>query len=123
MTLMEALHRIDTIKPNSYSQVEKTKWLSSLDGIIKTEIIDMHEGGDKVTFNGYSDATPLTIELLVSAPYDDIYLFWLESRIDYWNGEIGKYNNSIEMFNEAYQHYEKYYNRTHMPKGKNYRFF
>ncbi len=123
MTLMEALHRIDTIKPNSYSQIEKTKWLSSLDGIIKTEIIDMHEGGNNITFNGYSDATAPTTELLVPAPYDDLYLFWLESKIDYWNGEIGKYNNSIAMFNEAYSSYEKYYNRTHMPKCKNYRFF
>lgn len=122
MTLMEALHRIDTIKPNSYSQIEKTKWLSSLDGIVKTEIIDMHEGGN-VTFNGYSDATSPTTELLVPAPYDDLYLFWLESKIDYWNGEVGKYNNSIAMFNEAYSNYERYYNRTHMPKGKKYNLF
>jgi hypothetical protein len=52
-----------------------------------------------------------------------MYLFWLESKIDYWNGEMGKYNNSISMFNTAYAEYERYYRRTHMPKGRKFKFF
>ena len=78
MTLMDALHRIDSIKPNSYNQDVKIAWLSTLDGIIKTEIIDTHEGADNVVFNGYKDDTDLNTILLVPAPYDEIYLFWLE---------------------------------------------
>lgn len=123
MTIMDALHRIDNIKPNSYNQTEKVKWLSTLDGIIKAEIIDTHEGAEDVVFNEYTEDSDLLTTLLVPAPYDELYLFWLESKIDYWNGEIGKYNNSISMFNEAYSSYAKYYNRTHMPKGKKFRFF
>lgn len=123
MTLMEALHRIDTIKPNSYGQAEKIKWLSTLDGIIKTEIIDAHEGGENVVFNGYTEDTDLKTTLTVPAPYDEIYLFWLEAKINYWNGEYGKYNNSIEMYNEAYTTYAKHYTRKHMPKGKKFKFF
>ena len=123
MTIMEAITRIDTIKPNSYSQKEKIQWLSTLDGIIKTEIIDTHNGGEAVKFDGYTEETNLTTKLLVPAPYDEIYLFWLESKIDYWNGETGKYNNSINMYNAAYSTYERYYNRTHMPKGKKFNLF
>lgn len=123
MTIMEAINRIDTIKPNSYSQSEKMKWLSTLDGIIKNQIIDTHEGAESVLFAGYTEETNLTTTLLVPAPYDDIYLYWLESRVDYWNGETGRYNNSISMYNATYSEYEKYYNRTHMPKGKNFKFF
>ena len=123
MTIMDALHRIDTIKPNSYNQTEKVQWLSTLDGTIKAELIDTHEGAEDVVFNGYTEDTDLLTALLVPAPYDELYIFWLESKIDYWNGEIGKYNNSISMFNEAYSSYAKYYNRTHMPKGKKFRFF
>lgn len=118
MTIMEALHRIDTIKPNSFSQTEKIKWLSTLDGIINTEIM----GADVGAFKGYTADTALTTPLIVPAPYDDIYLYWLETNIDYWNGEIGKYNNSVTMYNEAYSTFAKYYNRTNMPKKK-YRFF
>ena len=123
MTIMEALHRIDSIKPNSYSQTEKVQWLSTLDGIIKAEIIDTHEDLEGIEFEGYSENTALNHKLLVPAPYDEVYLFWLESKIDYWSGEVGKYNNSVSMFNNAYDAFAKYYNRTHKPLGRKYKFF
>ena len=123
MTIMDALYRIDEVKPNSYSLDEKIKWLSSLDGVIKNEIIDTHEGGEDVVFNGYNADTDLTTELLVKAPYDDIYIRWAEMQIDYSNGEYGKYNNSMEVYNTAYTAYANYYNRTHMPKGIKIRYF
>jgi hypothetical protein len=123
MTIMDALYRIDEVKPNGYSQSEKIKWLSSLDGLIKSEIIDTHEGGEGIVFNGYTENSELATELLVSAPYDDIYLRWLEMQIDYANGEYGKYNNSMTVYNTAYSAYANHYNRTHMPKGKKFKFF
>ena len=123
MKIMEVLYRIDSVKPNSYSQSEKIKWLSSLDGIVKKEIIDTHEGGEDVSFEGYNENSDLSIVLLVPAPYDDIYLRWLEAQIDYANGEYGKYNNSIALFNTAYTAFANHYNRTHMPKGSNIKFF
>lgn len=118
MTLIECINRINILKPNTYSQEEKIKWLSNIDGIIKKEIIDTHEGGDGVVFNGYDEFTPLTTELLVSAPYDDIYLRWLEAQIDYANGEYARYNNVVRAYNDAYSVYFRYYNRIHMPLGK-----
>lgn len=123
MTIMEALHRIDTLKPNSYSNVEKVKWLSLLDGIVKREIIDTHEGGEAVEFNGYTEEAELTTELLVPVPYDDVYIHWLEAMIDYTNGEYGKYANSMTMYNTSYMAFEKHYNRTHMPLGKKFKYF
>lgn len=123
MTLLEAINRIDVLKPNSYSQGEKIQWLSNLDGIIKREIIDTHEGGEGVVFNGYTEETSLTTELLVPAPYDDVYLRYLETQIDYANGEYGKYNNSMAMYDTAYSSFQRYYNRTHMPIGRKFKFF
>ena len=123
MTIMDALYRIDELKPNSYSQTEKIQWLSSLDGVIKSESIDTHEGGESVVFKGYGEDAELTTVLLVPAPYDDIYLRWLEAQIDYANGEYGKYNNSLTAYNDAYILYQRYYNRTHMPKGTKFKFF
>lgn len=123
MTLMDAIYRIDTLKPNSYSQEEKIKWLSALDGTIKAEIIDIHEGGEDIVFSGYNENTVLTTELLVPHPYDELYIRWLETQIDYANGEYGKYNNSITMYNKAYSAYENYYNRKHLPISKNFTHF
>lgn len=123
MTIIEAINRIDNVKPNSYTQQDKVKWLSILDGIIKKEIIDTHEGAENVVFNGYEAETPVGTVLLVPAPYDDVYVKWLEAQIDYANGETAKYNNSMVMYNAAYSAFERYYNRTHMPKGKSIKFF
>ena len=123
MTIMEAIKRVDDLKPNSYPQGEKILWLNTLDRLVKEKVIDTHQGAESVEFEGYTEESNLSTELLVPAPYDEMYLFWIESKIDYWNGETGRYNNSISMFNSAYTEYEKYYNRTHMPKGKKFRFF
>jgi hypothetical protein len=118
MTLIEAISRIDTIKPNTYTQPEKIKWLSTLDGVIKAEIIDTHEGAEDVSFSGYPESINLSTKLLVPAPYDDVYLRWLEMQIDYANGEYDKYDNSMTAYNTAYSAFARYYNRTHMPTGK-----
>lgn len=116
MTILEAINRVDATKPNSYTQIEKIDWLSTLDGIIKKEIIDTHEGGENIVFDGYDVNTSLDTPLLVSAPYDEIYIRWLESRIDYANEEYKKYNNSAMAYNATFEAYSSYYNTLHMPK-------
>lgn len=122
MTIIGAITRVDTVKPNTYSQIDKVKWLSELDGIIKAEIVDTHEGGENVSFEGYTEYTDLDTKLLVPAPYDEVYIRYLEMQIDYANNEYGKYNNSMMMYNSAYTAFEKYYNRTHMPISHGRRF-
>jgi len=123
MTIAQAIAKINTLKPNSYSDEEKIGWLSELDRRIKEEIIDTHEGSETVKFDGYTANTSIATDLLVPAPHDDLYIYWMESKIDYWNGENRRYNNSISMFNATYSEYAKYYNRTNMPKGRNLKFF
>lgn len=122
MTIIEAINRVDTIKPNSYGQTEKIRWLSDLDGIIKTEIFDTHEGGEDISYSGYTADTALDTELLVPSPYDEVYIHYMEMRIDYTNNEYGKYNNSMVMYNTAYSAFERYYNRNHMPISHGQRF-
>ena len=122
MKIIEAINGIDSLKHNTYSESDKVAWLSRLDAMVKKHIIDTHEG-DEVTFTGYDDITDLQTELLVPAPYDEVYLRWMEAQIDYHNGEYDRYNNAMDMFHTAYEGYQNYYNRTHMPKGKKYKFF
>ena len=123
MKIIEAINTIDDLYPNTYSQEKKIAQLSKLDGVIKRDIIDKHEGSENVTFTGYDENTPLDTELLVPAPYDEIYVFWLQTWIDYWNGEIGRYNNSTMMYNKAFSNFERAYNREHMPKATKIKYF
>lgn len=124
MTIMEAIEAIDSLrKGNTYSDKEKILWLSALDGMIKREIIDTHEGGDGVTFDGYAETTPTDTVLLVPEPYAALYIRWLESKIDYANAEYDLYNNTITAFYDAYKQYSNYYNRTHRPKSTRITYF
>lgn len=123
MTIIEAINHIDELKPNGYSQPDKIRWLSRLDGRVKEEIIDTHEGAEDTAFSGYTDETPPDTELLIPHPYDDVYGLWLEAQIDYANGEYTRYNNSISAFNYAYQVYERFYNRQHMHTNNQLKFF
>lgn len=123
MTIFEALAQIDNFKPNNYTNEGKIKWLSELDGRVKAEIIDTHEGGENVTFDGYDTDTSTSTELLVPAPYDTVYIKWLESKIDYTNAEYGKYNNSSVAFNDTYAAFDRHYNRHHLPIQTKLKFF
>lgn len=141
MTIIDAINRIDALKPNVYSQSEKIDWLSAIDGMIKRTVMDFyypsrpipeepeeneteqasewrpirckHEKPKPEPFVPYTEDTPLDTVLLAYAPFDDLYIYWLESKIDYANGEYAKYNNSVSRFNEAFSMFRNDYNRTH----------
>ncbi len=122
MNINEAINRLDALKANTYNQPEKIEWLSRVDSMVKKQIIDTHEGGEAVSFTGYDEDTDPHTELLVPAPYDEVYLRWMEAQIDYHNGEYDKYNNAIIMFNTAFEAYAAYYNQHHMPVSRGRRF-
>jgi hypothetical protein len=123
MKIIDAINRIDSLKHNTFTQIDKVEWLSRLDAMVKSHIIDTHEGGEDVIFTGYDDSTDLQTELLIPEPYSEVYLRWMEAQIDYYNGEYGKYNAALSMYNAAFGAYVNHYNRTHMPKGQQFRYF
>ena len=122
MTIAEAISQVDALKPNTYTQEDKVGWLSTLDARVKKQVINAHEYHDSIFFYGYDSTADLETELLVPAPYDEMYLRWLEAMIDYHNGEDERYNNAIMLFNNAFDGYKKYYTRNHMPLNKGNRF-
>ena len=73
--------------------------------MVKRLIIDTHEGGDDVEFTGYDASTDQNTEMLVPAPFDEMYIRWLEAQIDYTNQEYLKYNNAMSLFTALWQEY------------------
>ena len=122
MKIMEAINSLDALKSNTYTQSDKIVWLSRLDSMVKKQVVDTHEGAEAVAFTGYDDSTDLNTVLLVPEPYDEMYLRWMEAQIDYHNGEYGKYNNAIIMFNTVFDAYKSDYNATHKPVSRGKRF-
>lgn len=110
MRIIDAIRRVDELKPNSYTQEQKTEWLRNVDGLIIEECIKTHEGeAPKVDYDN------ITSTLMVPHPYDELYVNYLFMMIDYSNGELKKYNNSAEVYNESLLAFKKWYNRTHKP--------
>ncbi len=123
MTIAEAIGRLDALKPNAFTNAEKLRWLSALDGLICREIIQIHEGGEEICFDGYDEKTDPMRTLLVPAPYDEMYLRYMEMQMDYANEDYTKYNNSLISFSSAYSSFERFYNRNNMARGERLRFF
>ena len=113
MTIQQAIDTADRMRPNQYTAGDKTAWLSELDGIVKAEIIDTHEDSGTVPFYGYSGETSGDTELLIPEPYDETYLHYLFSKIDFNNAEYTRYNNDMTMFNTLYSAFGEQYNRKH----------
>ena len=122
MTIIEAINKVDALKFNAYSQNDKISWLSKLDLAVKRLILDNHVGHPAPDFKGYTEDTPLSTVLLVPAPFDEIYLRWMDAQIDYYNGENDRYNNSILLYNAMFDAYANYYTRQNKPCNKGSRF-
>lgn len=115
MTVAQVIIDTDNKKPNQYSPEDKVKWLSELDGMVKRQVIDTHEGYDTVVFSPYDVDTDMDKKLLISEPYTSLYALYLFMQIDFLNAEYTRYNNSAAMFNSSYQQFVSDYNRTHKP--------
>lgn len=122
MKIIEAVNRLDSLKPNTYTLKDKVRWLSLLDGIVYQTVIRTHKGGDGVIFEWYSEDDTQK-ELLIGAPYDDIYIHWLSAQIDYYNGETARHESSSAQFNALFGEWARYYNRNHIALGTKIKFF
>ena len=118
MTINEAITQTDALKPNQYETAEKVRWLNTLDGRIAAEVYANREGVTS-EFTPYDSEGDLADELLASEPYTDIYPAYLCAQIDYYNGETGRYNNSMVVFNMAFEAFANWVNRTYrsVPKS------
>ncbi|HBU12182.1 MAG TPA: hypothetical protein DEB31_05480 [Clostridiales bacterium] len=119
MTVQQAVAQIQNVKPNQYDMETLVRWLSQLDGKIFREVIAAHEGAEIDVLAPYDTQNDMGTELIVPAPFDDLYIKYLGAQVDYHNAEFGRYNNAMVMFNVALADFTDHYNRTHMPKQNN----
>lgn len=115
MTIAEAISRTDAAKPNRFSHRQKIEWLGYLEGQIWREIISTHENPDLVAYEEITSDTDTQRSLIAPHPYDEVYVLYLQSKIDLGNQEIAKYQNSKALYNNAYAILRDYWKRTHMP--------
>ncbi len=125
MTAGALIAAVDELRPNQYAAARKLEWLRRLDGQILAEIESSHapagagsSGGEAEDEAVLSAAYTADTELLAAFPWDEaLYTAWLFCQIDLHNGEIGKYNQSLALFQAAWSSLADAVNRARRPLG------
>lgn len=106
MTALDAISWVDGKKHNVYSQEDKLFWL----GQVEKMAAQLHSRCSLPTAQEEA-VTPETV-LMIPAPFDDLYLRYLEAQMDYTNQEYQKYNNAMALFAALWQDYANQVRRS-----------
>ena len=113
MTVLEAIHAFDSLKPNAYSQEQKITWLDRLDSFVRVRILEAYPRLDCPPFTpGDPDRA-----LLMQEPFTDAYIHWLESKVHYYNEETDRYNDAVRMFRGVFEDYQRDLIQRNAPKN------
>lgn len=104
MTLYELLRYIDGIKPNSFSDDDKTEWLNEIETRIQKDLLGLSPD-DLVVYRYPEDRST---KLLLDTAHIAVYRHYLAAMIDFANGEYDKYANTMAMFNAAFENFAKW---------------
>lgn len=123
MTISEAIAQIDSLQPNKNTDAQKIQWLSELDSRIQREVINTHKTscGCVLPFQTYTEED-MDLELMAEEPYDQMYIHWLEAKIDYWQKEMDRYDAALSSFLDIWTDFSNEYNRTHEKVTKQFRY-
>lgn len=107
MTISQILDFVDTMKPgNPYDTATKLRWLNELEADIQSRILSVAPHDIHLYSPEELEETPL-----VPVPFDKIYWMWVAAMIDFANGEYDRYQNTMQMVNDAYDGYAKWFHR------------
>ena len=89
MTIKECMDTVYAVKPHEYTVVDQVRWLSFVEKIIIDEVLKTHEGYDG-RYDEFTEYSPdnTSVELVVPAPHDRLYVAFLTMKIDELNNEI-----------------------------------
>lgn len=113
MKIKEVIGYVDDIKPNAFSEKTKMMWLSALEGRIAADVFLMDH--DELVQLKYRYPEDLDTELLVEHPHDELYISYLQAKVDEANGEYEKYQNTMQVFNSLYNNFVCWFARTYDP--------
>lgn len=113
MTIQDAITETDNLKPNLYDTGSKLRWLNDIEGKLYNDIFSVRMDSPVKDCPKYNLSSDFNTDLLVPDTYAQIYIYYLIAMIDYYNAELDRYNNSMVMFNMAWDEFAKYWYSTH----------
>ena len=103
MTIKELIDKVKEEKPNSFTNVKLLEFVNEVEENVAEELRDDE-------FEPYTAVDDT--ELLVQAPYDDLYVYYLKAQIDYSNEEYPSYQLNAEQYNACFDSFADWVVRT-----------
>ena len=113
MTISEAMRELEAWKPHKAESGQICKWLEELDRRVLSEV--MKFGHTTLGVIRYRYPECANYELLLEAPHDSVYGYWLAFKIDMMNGETDKAINSGDLYNEHWSSFAAWFQNMYHP--------
>ena len=109
MTLRDLINKISEEKPNSFSEAKLISFVNEVEAEVAEEL---HMDKEDVPVYVYEHDEDLDKVLIVSAPYDRLYISYVKAMIDYTNEEYDSYANNQAQHVQDYRDFVDWVVRT-----------
>lgn len=117
MNIATAIRKARILRDTEIPDSTMVGWLSAHDGAVWQEVVSRYEGPPTV-MPVYGDDTDLeATELLIQAPWDELYPHYLAARIDLAHQDIDRYNNEAMVYEQQRRAWANEFNRKHRWAG------
>ncbi len=110
-TIRKIVDRADMFRDNAIPEEMKVAWIAELDALVAADVMNVPP--EELSQFQYDPKADMDREALVPFPHDNIYHYWLCAKIDAENGEYGKYQNSMQLYNAAFLTFRTWYSRVY----------
>lgn len=118
MTIQDAITETDELKPNQYETGMKLRWLNDIEARVYEDILSVRDESPVEECPKYNLESDFDLDLLVPDRYAKLYIYYLMAMVDFHNAELDRYNNSMIMFNSAWDDFAGYWYSTHRQLSK-----
>lgn len=112
MKAKEAIARYNAENDSALDKDAVLRFLEEVERLIYTEVVLDFECGEELQ--------PMTEDavLIASGAYESLYVHWLAAQTAFVLHEYEKYTVSMQLFNEYYEKFVRWYVRNHTNGGK-----
>ena len=111
MTIRDVLEYVDEIHDNTFSDDLKCRWVAECEARVWTGVMLR----DPLDLEGYRWEYDADRELLLPAPYDEIYAAYLHAKIYLAYHEAQQYQNAMAAYNRLFDQVSIWYAKTYDP--------
>ena len=110
MKIGELFAEVNKIKPNALDNDTLLTFLNRVEAMVQTEALHI----DPEQVQSYYLPNDIDTELILPIPHDQCYGLYLQAQIDLAQQEFETYQNSVVLFNGAWEEMLKHYiQKTH----------